>query len=136
MRIQNKALYVCCGFPLLNPSPLFPSDSSDSFWLPRAKSSQVLKRVGAQPRSCGMWWCRSAACPSSTRGTTTAEWASLNTESPPWASCTGTLQTLRISCCVRLYKNTQVEQSCSFWYVFHCLTHSGANSSLSSRNLE
>lgn len=72
---DGRAEKVLCGFLLLNPPCLFPSDSSVSSWLRHAKSSQVLRSVGARPRSCGKWWCRSAACPSNTRGTATAEWA-------------------------------------------------------------
>lgn len=79
---------LCVCFPY----SLLPS-SSVSSWPPRARSSQVLKRAGAQPKNCGRWWCRYAASPSSTRETAMAEWAWLNTESPPWASCSGTSQT-------------------------------------------
>lgn len=91
IRVQNK-LYDDGPFLLINLCLLFPFDSSVSSWLQHARSSQVLKSVDAQPRSFGTWWCRSAVCPSSTSGTTMAEWASLNRETPPWASCTGMLQ--------------------------------------------
>lgn len=118
--------------------PLFPSDRSVSSWLRRAKSSRVLKSVGAQPRSCGTWWCRSAACPSNTRGTATAEWASLNIGSPPWASCTGTLQThpLHWTKHYNAMIRCREAHTGSFWSIFIFLTHLGANSSLSSRNSE
>lgn len=87
---KNTLIYGIKGVVFVCFSYFLPTHSLVSSWPQLAKSSQVLRRVAAQPKNCGRWWCRYAASPSSTRETVTAGWAWLNTESLPWASCSGT----------------------------------------------